>query len=55
MGEEGENVMATWDKESVERAIRDKDWYKSERPIQSATQFTLVDGTKVNCYHTGRV
>lgn len=47
--------MATWDKESVERTIRDKGWYKSERPIQNAIQFTLVDGTRVNCYRTGRV
>lgn len=47
--------MTDWNKESVERTIREKDWYGSEREIQDAHQFTLTDGTKVNCYNTGRI
>ena len=47
--------MADWNKESVERTIREKNWYVSEREIQHAHQFTLTDGTKVCCYHTGKV
>lgn len=47
--------MANWDKQAVEAAIGDKGWYASERPIQGAIQFILVDGTKVNYYDTGTV
>ena len=47
--------MATWDIDSVRQIIREKSWYDSEREIKNAVQFTLTDGTKVNCYHTGRV
>lgn len=50
-----ENMMAGWDKEAVERTIREKGWYESEREIQHGHQFILVDGTSVNCYNTGRV
>ena len=50
-----ENMMADWNKESVERTIREKNWYESEREIQHAHQFTLADGTKICCYNTGRV
>lgn len=47
--------MAGWNKESVERTIKEKNWYESEREIQHAHQFTLTDGTKVCCYNTGSV
>ena len=47
--------MANRDKQAVETAIRDKGWYASERPIQGAIQFILIDGTKVNHYDTGTV
>lgn len=47
--------MAGWDKESVERTIREKNWFESEREIQDAHQFILTDGTKVNFYTTGKV
>ena len=47
--------MADWNKESVERTIREKNWYESDREIQHGHQFTLADGTRINCYSTGRV
>ena len=47
--------MADSNKESVERTIREKNWYKSEREIQHGHQFTLTDGTKINCFNTGKV
>ena len=47
--------MADSNKESVERTIREKGWYQSDREIQYGHQFTLTDGTSVNCYSTGRV
>ena len=47
--------MADWNKESVERTIREKNWYESDREIQDGHQFTLADGTRINCYSTGRV
>ena len=50
-----ENGMAGWDKESVESTVRDREWYESEREIQHGHQFVLVDETKINWFHTGRV
>ena len=47
--------MATWDIDSVRQILKEKGWYDSEREIKNAVQFILTDGTKVNCYHTGRV
>ena len=47
--------MTSWDIKSVEQILRDRGWYQSQREIQHATQFILVDKTKVNCYHTGRI
>ena len=47
--------MADSNKESVERTIREKNWYESDREIQHGHQFILTDGTSVNCYSTGRV
>ena len=47
--------MADSNKESVERTIREKNWYESDREIQHGHQFILTDGTSVNCYNTGRV
>lgn len=47
--------MANWDRDSVEGILREEGWYDSEREIQHGVQFTLTDGTKVNCYNTGRV
>ena len=47
--------MAAWNRQSVKRIIEEKDWYASEREIQHAYQFTLTDGTKINCFHTGNV
>jgi len=48
-------TMKNWDKDSVEQTLRERDWYESEREIQHATQFILVDGTRINCFQTGRV
>ena len=47
--------MADWNKESVERTIKEKNWYESEREIQHGHQFTLTDGTRINCYNTGKI
>ena len=47
--------MATWDKKSVEDVIKEKGWYVSDREIDYGHQFTLTDGTKINCYNTGTV
>ena len=47
--------MADSNKESVERTIREKNWYESDREIQYGHQFTLTDGTKVCCYNSGSV
>jgi len=47
--------VANWDRDSVEGILREEGWYDSEREIQHGVQFTLTDGTKVNCYNTGRV
>lgn len=47
--------MNNWTKEQVEQVLVEKGWYQSERPIQSAIQFILVDGTPVNWYTSGKV
>lgn len=47
--------MVKWDKNSVASKLREEGWYSSERDIAHATQFVLVDNTKVNCFDTGRV
>lgn len=47
--------MANWDTDSVRQALKDRGWYDSEREIQHAVQFTMTDGTTINCYSTGRV
>ncbi len=47
--------MNTWDQESVGRVLREKNWYKSEREIENGIQFLLSDGTKINCFRTGKV
>ena len=47
--------MTGWDKESVERTIKEKGWYGSEREIQHGRQFILTDNTKISCYNTGKI
>ena len=48
--------MTKWNVESVREILKEKTWYESERPIQGATQFSLVDKTtRINCFETGKV
>ena len=47
--------MAKWDSNAVRAKLTELDLLQSERTIQYATQFTLSDGTVVNCYNTGSV
>lgn len=47
--------MSNWTKEQVEQVLADKGWYQSEREIQDAIQFILVDGTRVNLFTSAKV
>lgn len=47
--------MANWDRATVKDKLVEQGWFPSERRISYATQFTLPDGTRVNCFDTGRV
>lgn len=44
--------MANWDKQAVKAAIEGNGWHATERPIQGAIQFMLMDGTRVNYHDT---
>ena len=46
--------MINWTKEQVEQVLADKEWYQTEREIQDAMQFILVDGTRVNLFTSGK-
>ena len=46
--------MTNWTKEQVEQVLVDKGWYQSEREIQDAIQFILVDNTRVNLFTSGK-
>lgn len=47
--------MAHWSEEQVRCLLESKDWLEEERELEYGVQFTLVDGTKVNRFHTGTV
>jgi len=47
--------MSAWDEESVEATLREKGWLVDSREIDYGKQFDLIEGVKVNVYHTGRV
>ena len=47
--------MTAWSEDDVRNILQSKDWLDSERDIDHGRQFLLKDGTKVNCFGTGRV
>lgn len=47
--------MMPWTAEDVERVLSEGGLPSSKRSIEYGLQFTLSDGTKVNCYQTGKV
>lgn len=44
-----------WNRDVVEKIIRDAGWYGSHKEIQYGVQFVLTDGTKVNCFDSGKL
>lgn len=50
-----EPTVARWSDADVEQELRARDWFQSKRSIDHGVQFLLRDGTRVNCFRTGRL
>ncbi len=44
-----------WSRDVVEKILKDATWFVSAKEIQYGVQYTLTDGTKVNCFDSGKV
>jgi len=47
--------MSAWNRDSVKAKLSEHGWGFQERSIEHGVQYALPDGTRVNCYDTGRV